>query len=117
MAHMAAPLMVGAARQEPEADVVASKIPAALGALGIATVSMATTLTASFEPAPGGLVADTFYHLALSGTFLGGVTLIGASVWVSDNPAAHLAAGNKFLYAAFPPLLSAVGLSVAALLW
>ncbi|KAF0918327.1 hypothetical protein E2562_023398 [Oryza meyeriana var. granulata] len=114
---MAVELLPGAARREAEAGGGAeSNIGAALGALGLATISTATTLAAAFEPAPGGLVADTSYRLALSETFLGGVTLVGASVWVSENPAARRGAGMKFLYTAVLPLLAAVGLSVAALL-
>ncbi|XP_025878520.1 uncharacterized protein [Oryza sativa Japonica Group] len=105
--------LMGADRREPEAGGGA----AALGAVGIATVSVATTLAAVFQPPPGGLLADTFYRLALSGTFLGGMTLVGASVWVADNPAARRAAGKKLLYTAIPPLLAAMGLSVVALLW
>ncbi|BAD61245.1 hypothetical protein [Oryza sativa Japonica Group] len=96
----------------------------ALGALGVAAISTATTLaTAAFQPppAPGGLRTTTTYnHLAvagLAGTFLGGVVLVGASVWVSDNPAARRGTGKKLLYAAVPMLLAAVVLSVAALLW
>ncbi|KAF0918328.1 hypothetical protein E2562_023399 [Oryza meyeriana var. granulata] len=87
--------MVIAARPEAEADGGAeSKIAAVLGVLGLATISMATTLAAAFEPAPGGLVVtDAYYRLAVAGTFLVGVTLVGASVWVSDNPAASRAAG------------------------
>uniref|UniRef100_A0A0E0JDZ1 Uncharacterized protein n=1 Tax=Oryza punctata TaxID=4537 RepID=A0A0E0JDZ1_ORYPU len=88
----------------------------ALRAVGIATASVATILAAAFEPPPGGLVADTYYNLALSGIFHGGVALVGASVWVADNPAARYAAGKKLLYTAVPPLLAAMGLSVAALL-
>ncbi|BAD61252.1 hypothetical protein [Oryza sativa Japonica Group] len=110
----AAKLLLGDARREPEA-----KIASALGALGVAAISMATTLAAEFEPSPGGLRTTTYNHLAvagLAGTFLGGVALVGASVWVSDNPAARRAAGKKLLYFAAPPLLAAVVLSVAALL-
>jgi hypothetical protein len=109
----AAKLLLGDARREPEAS--------ALGALGVAAISTATTLaTAAFEPPPGGFGTTTYNHLAvagLAGTFLGGVALVGTSVWVSDNPAARRGTGKKLLYAAVPPLLAAVVLSVAALLW
>ncbi|BAS70365.1 Os01g0145700 [Oryza sativa Japonica Group] len=106
---MAPQLPAGADRREPEAT---------LGAVGIATVSAATAaLAAALEPPPGSLVADTFYRLTLTGAFLGGVALVGASIWVADNPAARRAAGKKLLYTAVPPLLAAVGISVAALLW
>uniref|UniRef100_A0A0D3EJI3 Uncharacterized protein n=1 Tax=Oryza barthii TaxID=65489 RepID=A0A0D3EJI3_9ORYZ len=108
----AAKLLLGDARREPEAS--------ALGALGVAAISTATTLaTAAFEPPPGGFGTTTYNHLAvagLAGTFLGGVALVGTSVWVSDNPAARRGTGKKLLYAAVPPLLAAVVLSVAALL-
>uniref|UniRef100_A0A0D3EJI5 Uncharacterized protein n=1 Tax=Oryza barthii TaxID=65489 RepID=A0A0D3EJI5_9ORYZ len=104
---------VGVARREPEA-----KIASALGAFGVAAISTATTLaTAAFEPPPGGLRTTTYNHLAVAGTFLGGVALVGASVWVSDNPAARRGTGKKLLYAAVPTLLAAVVLSVAVLLW
>lgn len=103
---------MGVARREPEA-----KIASALGAFGVAAISTATTLaTAAFEPPPGGLRTTTYNHL-VAGTFLGGVALVGTSVWVSDNPAARRGTGKKLLYAAVPPLLAAVVLSVAALLW
>uniref|UniRef100_A0A0D9UWP1 Uncharacterized protein n=1 Tax=Leersia perrieri TaxID=77586 RepID=A0A0D9UWP1_9ORYZ len=63
-----------AARREQEATA------AALGSIGVATVSTATTLAAAFKPpAAGGLVTDTFNHVALAGTFFAGVTLVGAS--------------------------------------
>uniref|UniRef100_A0A0E0JDZ2 Uncharacterized protein n=1 Tax=Oryza punctata TaxID=4537 RepID=A0A0E0JDZ2_ORYPU len=104
--------LMDADRWEPEAGG-----GAALAAVGIATVSATTTLAAAFKPATGGLVSETYYRLALSGAFLGGVTLVGASVWVTDNPVARHAAGKKFLCAAVPPLLAAVGLSIMALLW
>uniref|UniRef100_A0A0D9Y364 Uncharacterized protein n=1 Tax=Oryza glumipatula TaxID=40148 RepID=A0A0D9Y364_9ORYZ len=97
--------MVVPARQQAEAD---GAVPAALAAVGLATVSTAITLAAA---------CTYYYRLALTGIFLAGVTLVGASVWVSDNPAARRAAGKKLLHAAVPPLLATVGLMVAALLW
>ncbi|BAF03924.2 Os01g0146700 [Oryza sativa Japonica Group] len=104
-------LLVGAAapREAEAGDGAAeSKIAAALGTLGLAAVSTATALAAAFEPAvTGGFAANTYYNLALAVTFLAGVTLIGALVWVSDKPAARRrAAGKKLLYAAIPPLVA-----------
>lgn len=104
-------LLVGAAAPwEAEAGdgAAESKIAAALGTLGLAAVSTATALAAAFEPAvTGGFAANTYYNLALAVTFLAGVTLIGALVWVSDKPAARRrAAGKKLLYAAIPPLVA-----------
>lgn len=104
-------LLVGAAapREAEAGDGAAeSKIAAALGTLGLATVSTATALAAAFEPTvTGGFAANTYYNLALAVTFLAGVTLIGALVWVSDKPAARRrAAGKKLLYAAIPPLVA-----------
>uniref|UniRef100_J3KWD8 Uncharacterized protein n=2 Tax=Oryza brachyantha TaxID=4533 RepID=J3KWD8_ORYBR len=106
---MAAQLLV-----EPEAD---SKIAAALGVVGVATISTAATLFAALQPAPGDRAATAAYnHVAVAGGFFGGVALVGASVWVADNPAARRAAGKKLLYAAVPLLLAALGLSAATLI-
>lgn len=97
--------MVVPARQQAEAD---GAVPAALAAVGLATVSTAITLAAACN------VDDAYYYrLALTGIFLAGVTLVGASVWVS----ARRAAGKKLLHVAVPPLLATVGLMVVALLW
>ena len=101
--------MVVPARQQAEAD---GAVPAALAAVGLATVSTPITQAAACN------VDDAYYYrLALTGIFLAGVTLVGASVWVSDNPAARRAAGKKLLHVAVPPLLATVGLMVVALLW
>ncbi|KAL5226596.1 hypothetical protein ABZP36_014861 [Zizania latifolia] len=59
-----------AARGEaaPPPDGAASNIAAAaLGALGLATISTAITLAATYQPPPGGLSDHTCVPLALSG--------------------------------------------------
>ncbi|KAL5226517.1 hypothetical protein ABZP36_014782 [Zizania latifolia] len=96
-----------AARGEAEADGATPNIAAALGALGVATTSMAITLAATYQPPPGGLGDQTCVVLALSGAFFTGIAQVGASVWVSADPRGRRAAGYKFLYAS----VCAVGLA------
>jgi hypothetical protein len=110
--------MADIARREAEVDGAASsKIAAALGLFGVATVSLIIKLAAACDPPPayGG---NTYYHLALVGSFLAGMGQVGAAIWVSDDPRGRRAAvGKKIMIASIAPLVVAVGLTGAALLW
>ncbi|BAD61258.1 hypothetical protein [Oryza sativa Japonica Group] len=101
----------------------AAEIAAKLRVLGVCAASTAITLAAAAAAAatcepPRCALGNSmwyYYYLVLSGTFLAGMILIGASVWVSDDDPRRRrgCAGSKLLYAAAPPLIVAVvGLSL-----
>uniref|UniRef100_A0A0E0FG44 Uncharacterized protein n=1 Tax=Oryza nivara TaxID=4536 RepID=A0A0E0FG44_ORYNI len=111
--------MADIVRREAEAHGAASsKIPAALGLFGVATISLIINLVAACDP-PQGFADSTCYHLALVGSFLAGMGQVGAAIWVAEDPRGHRAAvGKKIMIASIAPLLVAVGLTGAvALLW
>uniref|UniRef100_A0A0E0JDZ8 Uncharacterized protein n=1 Tax=Oryza punctata TaxID=4537 RepID=A0A0E0JDZ8_ORYPU len=108
--------MVDVARREAGADGAASKVAAAMGLFGVATVSLTINLVAACDPPPG-FGDSAYYHLALVGSFISGVAQVGAAVWVTDDPHGRHAAGKKIMYASIAPLVVAVGLNGAALLW
>uniref|UniRef100_A0A0D9Y361 Uncharacterized protein n=1 Tax=Oryza glumipatula TaxID=40148 RepID=A0A0D9Y361_9ORYZ len=109
--------MADIARREAEADGAAfSKIAAALGLFGVATASLIINLAAACDPPPayGG---NTYYHLALVGSFFAGMGQVGAAIWVADDQRGRHAVGKKIMIASIAPLVVAVGLTGAALLW
>uniref|UniRef100_A0A0E0JDZ5 Uncharacterized protein n=1 Tax=Oryza punctata TaxID=4537 RepID=A0A0E0JDZ5_ORYPU len=105
--------MVDVDRRGAQADGSASKITAALGAVGVAMASLTINLAAVCDPRPG-FGDSTCYHLALVGSFLAGVAQVGAAVWVADDPRGRHAVGKKIIYASIAPLVVAVGLTGAA---
>ena len=110
-------MMADVARREVDADAVAavSRIPAAMGAFGLATASLTINLAATREPPPC-FGDSTYYRLALVGSFLAGVAQVAAAVWVVDDPRSRRAIAKKIIYASIAPLVVAVGLTGAVLL-